>query len=181
MKLTVTGRQTTVSESLRQDLTTKLRRLDRLLNDSAISAQCVIGRERQGYVCELTVHARQDHILHGVGRHTRAAAAVAAAVEKVRQQAQKLTDRWKTRRRAGPRERDAARLPEGPPAAAAPAGPRVIRVRDRPVKPMSLDDAVLALSGGRQPFLVFRQAATERVAILYRRPDGDFGLIEPEA
>jgi putative sigma-54 modulation protein len=45
---------------------------------------------------------------------------------------------------------------------------------------MSLDDALLTLSGGPQSFLVFRNAESDGVAILYRRPDGDYGLIEPE-
>jgi putative sigma-54 modulation protein len=45
---------------------------------------------------------------------------------------------------------------------------------------MSLDDALLTLSGGPLNFLVFRKADSDGVAILYRRPDGDFGLIEPE-
>ena len=58
--------------------------------------------------------------------------------------------------------------------------PRVVRTRSRAVKPMSLDDALLALSDASQNFLVFRNADSDGVAILYRRPDGDFGLIEPE-
>jgi ribosome hibernation promoting factor len=46
---------------------------------------------------------------------------------------------------------------------------------------MNVEDAVLELSAGGRPFLVFRQAASERIAVLFRRPDGHFGLIEPEA
>jgi putative sigma-54 modulation protein len=46
---------------------------------------------------------------------------------------------------------------------------------------MTLDDALLALSEGPDPFLVYRDAETEQTTILYRRPDGHFGLIEPEA
>jgi putative sigma-54 modulation protein len=57
----------------------------------------------------------------------------------------------------------------------------VIRTKPESIKPMNLDDAVLALQEGDRPFLVFRQAPSETMAILYRRPDGHFGLIEPEA
>ena len=57
----------------------------------------------------------------------------------------------------------------------------MIRARPESIKPMNLDDAVLALQEGDRPFLVFRQATSETMAILYRRPDGHFGLIEPEA
>ena len=197
MTLTVTGRHLTVSETTRADIARKLQRLHRVLNDSAVSAQCILARERQVFVCELTLHARGDHMLHAVGRHARLPAAVTSAVEKVSQQAHKLSDRWKTRRRGGtvratgPAASPPAPAAMPPPATAAPReraqsrrqpnGPRVIRARPESIKPMNLDDAVLALQEGDRPFLVFRQATSETMAILYRRPDGHFGLIEPEA
>ncbi|HEY7475780.1 MAG TPA: ribosome-associated translation inhibitor RaiA [Vicinamibacterales bacterium] len=179
MKLSVTGRHVAVSDAVRDDISRKVRRLDRVLNDSAVSAQCVIARERQLFVCELTVHARGDHMLHGVARHARLPVAVAAAVEKVGQQAHRLTDRWKTRRRNG-QARAGALTVEPAADRTAVSTPRVVRTRSRAVKPMSLDDALLALSDAQQSFLVFRRAESDAVAILYRRPDGDFGLIEPE-
>lgn len=188
MKLTVTGRRVAVSDAAREAIVRKVRRLDRVLNDSAVSAQCVIAQERQQFVCELTVHARGDHTLHAVARHDRMPSAVLAAVEKVSQQAHRLSDRWKTRRRPG-RQTRAAALGVEPQAGLldaqdrsfdGPNRPRVVRTRNRAVKPMSLDDALLTLSDGSQSFLVFRNADSDGVAILYRRPDGDFGLIEPE-
>jgi putative sigma-54 modulation protein len=177
MKLIVTGRHVAVTEGVRADLTRRLARLERVLNGAAVSGQCVIGREREAFVCEVTVHARGDHMLHGVGRDPRQARAVAQAVEKVAQQAHRLSDRWKTRKRGAPASAGAA------PATAAEgrAVPRVIRSREYAVKPMSVEDAVLELSAGGRPFLVFRHASSERVAVLFRRPDGHFGLIEPEA
>lgn len=182
MRLLVTGRHVTVTDAIRREIDRKLERLARLLGDGVVSAQCVIARERSQFVFELTLHARGDHMLHGVGRHQSLATAVTAAVDKVAQQARKLSDRWKTRRKAGGRAADAV------PAEAAdrlsPAEPRVARVirsRTPPVRPMSLDDAVLALSTGDRPFFVFRHDASNAVAVLYRRPDGHFGLIEPEA
>ncbi len=180
MKLLVTGRQVTVTDAIRQDIDRKISRLARVLNDSAVSAQCVVARERGRFVAELTVHARGDHMLHGVGRHTVLGTAVGTAVDKVAQQAAKLADRWKTRRKTGPRREAPA---DGETAAAQPeaAAFRVIRSRQAPVRPMSLDDAVLALSAGDRPFFVFRHDASNAVAVLYRRPDGHFGLIEPGA
>jgi putative sigma-54 modulation protein len=196
MTLTVTGRHLTVSETTRADIARRLQRLRRVLNDSAVSSQCILARESQVFVCEMTLHARGDHMLHAVGRHARLPAAVASAVEKVSQQAHKLSDRWKTRRRGGPARTPAPPAPLPPPVPALAAGaatrertqprrqangPRVIRTRPESIKPMNLDDAVLALQEGDRPFLVFRQAPSETMAILYRRPDGHFGLIEPEA
>src|SRR5438132_1676955 len=101
MRFSVTGRHLTVADDVRQQIERKLRRLERLLDDSAVSAQCVIWQERQVYVCELTVHARGDHMMHGLGRGGRLLVAASTAIEKVEQQAKRLKDRWKTRRRSG--------------------------------------------------------------------------------
>ena len=178
MKLLVTGRHLTITSGTRTEIEKKLGRLERLLNGGAVSAQCTVGREREQHVCDLTVHARGDHMLHGVGRHRQIGQAVAGAVEKITQQAHKLADRLKTRRRdAGRAAASAAKQVTDQ----TPAGnPRVIRARPTPLKPMSLDDAVLRLADGPSAFLVFRDAGTDAVSILYRRPDGHFGLIEPE-
>ena len=49
-----------------------------------------------------------------------------------------------------------------------------------PVKPMSVEEAVLLLQENSDPFLVFRDADSLRFCVLFRRGDGRFGLIEPE-
>jgi putative sigma-54 modulation protein len=45
---------------------------------------------------------------------------------------------------------------------------------------MSLEDAALRLDGGKDMFVVFRNADTEAVSILYRRKDGNLAVIEPD-
>lgn len=177
MKLIITGRHLEIPQAARQQIDRKLGPLRRLLNDSVVSVQCVVSRQRGLFVCEVTVHARQDHILHAIARDAQMLRAVALAVDKVGQQAQRLKDWWKTRRRVNGSGRQMAPAAEQVPPE---AGPRVIRSRRSAVKPMRLDDAMLALSGSGQSFLVFRDAASNGVNILYRRPDGNYGLIEPE-
>ena len=46
---------------------------------------------------------------------------------------------------------------------------------------MTIDDAAVRMENAREPFVVFRDAETERINILYQRPDGRLGLIDPEA
>ena len=181
MKLLVTGRQLAVTDAIREDIDKRFRKLERMLNDSAVSGQCVLAPEKRGFVCEITVHARGDHTLHAVGRHPQLSAAVGAAAEKIGQQAHKLSDRWKRRRKGGARGAEVAPPPELPPAPSPPDAPRVIRSRAAAVKPMSLDDAVIALASGGRPFLVYRDTGSDALAILFRRPDGHYGLIEAEA
>ena len=55
----------------------------------------------------------------------------------------------------------------------------VVRSERYPVKPMYVDEAVLQLEMSRRQFMVFLNARTSRMNVLYRRKSGDFGLIEP--
>src|SRR5207247_8391072 len=59
------------------------------------------------------------------------------------------------------------------------AEPDVIHTERYPVKPMFVDEAVLQLEMSSRQFVVFLNAKTEKVNVLYRRKAGDFGLIEP--
>ncbi len=178
MTLIVTGRHIELSPLVRQQIQNKFTSLQRLLNDSAVSAQCIVTKERQGIVCEITLHARGDHMLVGVGRHERVITAVGEAVEKVKQQAQRLSDRWKTQRRTGPKAAEVATAAPKPSSKPKAASTAVVRARRYAVKSLSVDEAAARMGAG--PFLVFRQAANGRVAVVFRRPDGKVGLIEPE-
>jgi putative sigma-54 modulation protein len=58
-------------------------------------------------------------------------------------------------------------------------GPEVVHTEKYPVKPMFIDEAVLQMEMSNKQFLVFLNAKTEKVSVIYRRKTGDFGLIEP--
>ncbi|HER40500.1 MAG TPA: ribosome-associated translation inhibitor RaiA [Salinimicrobium catena] len=57
---------------------------------------------------------------------------------------------------------------------------RIIRSRDFSLKPMSVEEALLQLKSNKKEVFVFRQFETEKWTVLYRRRDGNFGLVEPE-
>jgi putative sigma-54 modulation protein len=104
---------------------------------------------------------------------------VRKATGKIEQQARKLKSRWTEDKR----QRDGA----GASAADTVTGEAstqsrrpVVRAARYPVKPMSVEDAALRLEAGRDTFVVFRNAETDAVGILYRRKDGNLALIEPD-
>jgi putative sigma-54 modulation protein len=59
-------------------------------------------------------------------------------------------------------------------------GRRVIKSGSLRIKPMSIEEAALQLEGSRNEFIVFRDADTEKVSVLYKRKDDNYGLIAPE-
>ncbi|MCH5286387.1 MAG: ribosome-associated translation inhibitor RaiA [Christensenellaceae bacterium] len=60
-------------------------------------------------------------------------------------------------------------------------GPKVVRHKTFPVRPMSVDDAIIQMELLGHSFFAFVNVETERTNILYQRKDGDLGLLEPEA
>jgi putative sigma-54 modulation protein len=56
----------------------------------------------------------------------------------------------------------------------------VIETERVTVKPMSVEEGVMQMNLLKKDFLLFRNAATETLSVIYRRRDGNYGLIEPE-
>jgi ribosomal subunit interface protein len=109
MRLTLTGRQVDITPQLRQLAERRLAKIERRLGDAVVSSQLVLSREKNRFVAELTVHARGDHILHGLGSATSWSTALTGAVQKVAQQAEKLKGKWQVRKRGTPSVRKVAR------------------------------------------------------------------------
>jgi len=103
---------------------------------------------------------------------------VADAASRLEQQAQKLKSKFTERKRSDNGKRTPEAGPGGAPEEPSPR--RIIRATRYAVKPMSVDDAALRVESGPDTFVVFRNADTDAVSIVYRRKDGNFGLIEPD-
>ena len=176
MRLEITGRHVDVTPSLRQLIDKRLARLGRVLNDNVISAQVILTKEKYRHRAEIVVHARGDHMMRGRGEGTAWPISLRQAGEKLEQQAKKLKSKWHERKRLN----NSARVVQTPAAEVSVNNPRVIRATRYAVKPMSIEDAALRVESGPETFLVFRNADTEAVSILYRRKDGSLGLIEPD-
>ena len=198
MRLELTGRHVTITPAIRKLVDERLEHVLRFLNDSAVSAQVVLTKEKTRFHADITLHARGEHFMHGEATGRDVASALGAAVDKIDRQGRRLKEKWKDRKRRGPTARTAeAAQPDGVPRAtsvraaggdgrraAAPASEatqvRVIRARRYEVRAMSIDEASRRVGAGNDAFFVFRNDLTDAVNVLFRRPDGHLGLIEPE-
>ena len=101
MRLELTGRHVDITPALRRLVETKIGKLERVLNDSAVSAQAVLTREKHRHRTDITLHARGEKFLHGVGDSGSWEASLSAAIGKISQQAQKVKGKWQGRKRQG--------------------------------------------------------------------------------
>ena len=99
MRLELTARHTDITPALRRLVDKKLARLDRMLNDAAVSAQVVLTLEKRLCRADVTLHARGEKFLHGVGAATAWEASLSMAVDKIAQQALRVKGKWKERKR----------------------------------------------------------------------------------
>jgi putative sigma-54 modulation protein len=177
MRLDITGRHVEITPAVRQLIARRLARLERMLNDAAVSAIITLTKEKYRVRTEIAVHTKGDHLLRGNGEGNALPVSVRMATEKIEQQAQTLKGKWDGRKRKGA----GSRVVPAPPREAAAGAPRIVRATRYAVKPMSVEDAALRVDGGSgETFVVFRNAETDAVSILYRRKDGNLGLIEPD-
>ena len=192
MRLELTGRHVDITPALRRLLERKLSKLERVLNNSVVSAQAVLTREKYRHRAEITLHARGEKFLHGVGNTGSWEASVADAIEKMLQQAQRVKGKWQERKRRG--AKGAAIVPAAeteraaPPRAAAAAArrervrmPRILRASRQAIKSMSVADAAREIDQTGDGVVVFRDLETEAISVLYRRSNGELTLVETES
>lgn len=183
MRLELTGRQIDITAGVRRIIETKLAKLERLMNDAAVSAQVVITREKAGHRADVTLHARGERFLHGDGRGESVATAMAQAVDKIGQQARKVKGKLEGRKRNAAKDAPLPielAEPEAPRASASRSRvkmPRILKARKQTIRTMTVGDAAAQLDGG-EGVVLFLDAETERIAVVYRSPGGELTLVE---
>ncbi len=177
MRFEYTGRHVEVSPAIRRHVEQHFKKLDHIFNDSTLSTHVIIDVEKNRQTGEIVVNWR-DHTLTAKDTNADMYMALTRAMAKIEKQALKLKKKIIDRKQSA---RSTARIAPEPDGRleATPRPPRIIAARRYPVKPMTSEEAALNLSGRTDQFVVFRDADTDRLCVLYRRKDGNYGLIEP--
>jgi putative sigma-54 modulation protein len=153
--------------------------------DEILEAHFILTVEKhQRHVAECNIKTRRD-FYHAEEVSTDMYTSIAAVIDKVEKQILKDKQRSVTRKRHNNNHKGAevitttsvVEIEE----ALGDRLPRIIRTYDVAAKPMSVDDAAIKIGASDREFLVFRNADTERLNVVYKRKDGNIGWIEPEA
>jgi len=184
MNIEYVGRGYSLDDRIRGIIEEKLDKLDRFLEEP-VEIRVTLEVEKHRQISEI-------HVSHKLGvlqareeaedMYDAFNAALSKAEKQARRSRKKLTDR---KRRAEPAHQalqhwavdvvEAASLRSG-----GDGRPRVIRSSQIRIKPMSIDEAALELEDSKHDFVVFRDASTDKVNVLYKRKDDNYGLIAPE-
>ncbi len=182
MTILFTGRKAHLTQELKKFTETKLSKLERVLDD-ILDVHVTLQREKHRHVAEIVARSRFATLTaKAVGTEFRDSLGV--CVDRLIAQAKKHSGKLQTKRRGrGPRtsrvrggETDASLTDPQQEAAVA-----VVRMGRVAVKPMSVDEAALEIQKDRRPVVVFRNAESKEIAVIFRMADGQFGLLEMEA
>lgn len=190
MNVHYTGRQVELSEAQRKKIDAKFGKVQKILGDRyAPEAHVILSLQRGRYAAEVTLTFRHHTtVVECAGPDL--LGAIQDAVDKLEKQVVRNKERWREKkRRAGsgralpaelaPPERRSTRVNGG-------AAPQRLRATAAPVlhtssplaKPLTMEEAVLEMEQDDRDCVVYQDAHKRRLAVLFRRRDGDLELIE---
>jgi putative sigma-54 modulation protein len=178
MSINYTGRQMEISDALQRYTQERFRKIVRLVGEQ-YDLHVILTAEKHRRLAELTLKFRQHQIV-SLEETGDIRTAISGAIEKLGRQAVRQLDRRRTKKRR-PKPTASVVLNILGTSAAERDQHRVVHSERVPLKPMSIEEAVEALDRSHAGAVVFRNPQSERVNVIYHRPDGNLGLIEPES
>ncbi|NOT60121.1 MAG: ribosome-associated translation inhibitor RaiA [Acidobacteria bacterium] len=175
MKIEYTGRNFTVSTAIKKHVNEHFKKVGEFLNGDSKAHVILAVEKHHRNVAEIVVNW-QHHTLTATADTVDMYNSTTQAIEKLRRQVVKLHDKIVNRKH---QTRGLKSLKAATDVTPAPDAPRIIRSRRYAVKPLTPDEALSEVAASSDQFLVFRDAETDRIGVLYKRKDGNFGLIEP--
>lgn len=187
MKITLAARHLELTSRLRSDIERKLQRLDRVAHPDAEARVELIGNAShstdESHVAEVTL-VSNGTVVRSTSPGPTPLAAVDAVLDKLERQIVRSKERPRRVReratdevddvlaRAGLGEVGTAGRGESP-------TPSIVKTKRFELTPMFEEDAIARMDELGHSFFVFLNAETERPAVVYRRRDGNYGLIDP--
>jgi putative sigma-54 modulation protein len=180
MQLQVKGRNLEVSDAIRRYAEQKLSKLERQLKDPRVELELTVERNPSisaSQVAEATIWTRGP-VLRAREASTDMHASIDQLVEKLERQVTRYRTRGRSRRRKAARANEPT--PDTVAAVSEESEPAIVKTKTFSVTPLSPQEAVLQLELVGHDFFVFRNDDSGEVNVVYRRRDGQYGLIEPQ-
>ena len=171
MNITITSRKTSVKDSFRERVDKKLSKLDRFFDDTA-EAVVTVTNEGERETVEVTVRA--GGMFYRAEKTTgdridSLEAVVDSLVKQIVKNKTKLVQRLRASAFSEPETEPVVPVEDY----------SVVRTKRFPVKPMTVEEAILQMNMLGHSFFMFRDAQIEEICVVYKRKGDSYGLIEP--
>jgi putative sigma-54 modulation protein len=182
MNVTVTFRHLQPTDALRDYAQTKIGRLERYLH-RPMGAHVILSVLKKNHRAEISLSANGTS-LFADEETSDLYSAIDLALDKIERQVKKLNQKRKEHQAEPHPLAEAATLRLqvlAPDRLDEHGAPAIIRTRQIPAKPMSVEEAVMQMDLTNNEFFVFRSAEGSGLSVIYRRRDGNYGLIDSES
>ena len=191
MQINVSGKQVDLSDSLRTRVADSLDGIASKYFDQAMEANVTFGRARSFFTCDINVHAGRGLTLRGEGEAGDANAAFDDAAEHIATRLRRYRRRVNEHHRSpATREKpqqgrayvlraEPDEQPTEPAELVSATFATVIAESVTDIDRLTVGDAVMRMDLADQPVLMFRNSSTGEFNVVYRRPDGNIGWIDP--
>ena len=174
MKIIIAGKQKDLAPDFEANAEKKLKKFDRFFDNA--TAQIKADRRKNEETVELTI-VDGGTIYRSEKKADTSISALDQAIEAILRQMRKNKTRLEKKVKAGafkaqpeePVDRDDEEIPEFK-----------VRTKSFPVKPMAVEDAILQMLLLEHDFFLFRDVKTGALNVVYKKVDGDYGLIIPD-
>ncbi len=173
MKINFTARQTEISPDMKKYCEKRLLSIEKVL-DYSVEADLILSVEKYRHKAEINVKTK-GMTLNSVEETQDMTSSLSLAFDHIEKRVKKEREKLREKKRRKMRQRK-----EEPASSEREEQKKVIRSRNFSLKPMTLDEALLQFEVSKMEVLVFRKFDSEKWAVLFRRKDGHFGLVEPE-
>ena len=177
MQTSVTFKNLDPSDHLKSYVGDKLDRFDKFLDNPA-EANVVLAVEKFRHIAEINISGDRLTI-NGKEETVDMYSAIEMVLDKLEKQIKKNKEKIRERRSAS-KNRNRS-MPDEISGSPDDDSEREIKIRNIEYKPMDIEEAVLQMDLIEDNFLVFTNARSDQINVLYRRRDGHYGLIQPSS
>jgi len=176
MQLSVTFRHMESSDALKDYVSDKVSRVEKYL-DASMEAHVVLSVEKFRHTADVTIISNGLNI-KGQEQTDDMYSAIDLVTDKIEKQAKRFRQKQKKHKPNKKGRELTMNIIAPEPDDEFEGAPQIIKTEQVHVKPMDIDEAVMQLNLSQDKFIVFTNAETETLNVLYRRQDGNYGLIE---
>jgi len=186
MATEISGRNYEIPPDVRNMVEKKLAKIQERLFDDVIDVRVVLQVEKYRNICEVLITGKEHDVKTVQESDESMQDAVNSAMDHLKRQAQKNRKKIRDHHRKDGNGRDVTQwavqvLEPGQMRDDTDArAPRIVKTNNIQIRPMSIEEAALRLDDSKNEFIVFRDIDTEKVSVIYKRQDGNLGLIAPE-
>lgn len=169
-----TARQMDLAPEVKAYCEKKLKALEKLMG-SVIEVDLILSVEKYRHKAEIHLKAKGAGLVVVEETHD-LMNSLNLAFENLEKKVKKEREKWREKKRRKGRERKQLTFPPEREVET----PRVVRSNDYSLKPMLLEEALLQFDLEKKEVFLFRKSGSEKWAVIFRRKDGHYGLIDPD-